>query len=747
MTGRIISHYEILQMIGEGGMGVVYKAHDRKLDRTVAIKFLASSLVTDEVSRLRFVREAKAAAALNHPNICTVHEIGEIEKDLFIVMEVVEGQDLAKQIAAEPLPIGEALIIAIQAGEGLQAAHEKGIVHRDVKCSNIMVTPQTRVKILDFGLAQFDQVQLKEDRSFLGTPAYMSPEQVEGMVPLDARTDIWSFGVVLHEMTAGQLPFQEKNTQRLKSSIVHKDQAPPFSLRVEVPLEVDGVIKKALQKKPSDRYNSVREMVLELRLLLSRLESSAHLRSASDSSPLTSILVLPFVNISSDQENEHFTDGLTDEIINALTQIRSLRVVSRSSAFLFKGISRDIRRVSERLQVNAVVDGSVRMAGGRLRVTAQLIGVPGGYQIWSQKFDRAKTQLFDLQDELTQSIVENLKPRLAETTSEIIVKRYTNNLRAHEFYLQGRFFLHQQTHAGARQAANYFQQAIASSADYPLPYVGLAESYMLLIWYGLERSDTLIPEAKNAIDQALRLDYELPAAHCVMGTIHAGYEWDWKEAEQAFLRALALGPGVSTSHFHYAMDYLTPMNRLDEAHQEIEIALRFDPLSPIVSTALGGCLYRQRKYDRAIESLQETLTTDPNFYHTHWTLGKVFEQERDFENALAALTRAKELEDSNPSILADLGHCYGKSGQETDALSILDSLDEMAHDRYVSPLSRAVVHLGLGETEHTLEWLEKAYQDRARGLVWIKVDPRFDSLRSERAFVDLTGRVGLPTGT
>ena len=747
MSGQLVSHYEIIERIAEGGMGIVYKAKDLTLERTVAIKFLTSSLVTDENSRLRFFREAKAAAALNHPHICTVHEISEIDKDLYIVMEFIDGDDLTKRIRAGPLPLGEAVSIVIQTGEGLQAAHEQGIVHRDVKSSNIVVTPQKQAKLLDFGLAQFGQVDLSADHSVLGTPSYMSPEQVEGLAPLDSRTDIWSLGVVLYEVITAQLPFQEQYLEALKYSIVNEHPVPPISLRPEIPTEVNTVVEKALQKNPSDRYASVRDLVMALRSAQSGLAPVARPRSGPSQSSSRSIAVLPFLNMSANQENEYFADGLTEEIINALTQVRELRVVSRGSAFAFKGGSRDIQSISERLKVDAVVDGSVRLAKDRLRVTAQLIGVPEGYQLWSQKFDRSKKDVFDLQDELTRKIVESLKLKLVERRSDTFVKHYTDNLAAHEFYLQGRFHLNKQTLVSARRATHCFQEAISCSADYPLPYVGLADSHMLLLWYGLDRSDKLMAEAKKAIEKALHLDDELAAAHCVMGVIRAGYEWDWKEAEQEFLRALALGPGFSTSHFHYAMDYLTPMGQLEDAQKEIEMALQFDPLSLIVVTALGGCLFRRGKYDEAVESLQVTLAMDPTFYHAHWTLGKVFEQKQDFAKALAAFARAKELERDNPSILADLGHCYGKSGQQEKALKVLASLDEISQNTYISPLSRAVVWLGLGDTERTIECLEQAYRDRTRGLVWINVDPRFDSLHSERAFADLTTRIGLPART
>ena len=750
MIGQLLSHYRIVEKLGQGGMGAVYKAEDMKLERTVAIKVLAPELASRADTRERFVREAKSAAALNHPNICSIYEIGEAEEKLFIVMELVEGCTVKERLLSGPLTMTELVSISLQAAAGLRAAHERGILHRDIKTSNLMLTPDHRVKILDFGLARLDEgSELTRSGMMLGTPAYMSPEQARGEA-VDKRSDLWSFGVVLYEMATARLPFGAGTAQALYA-ILHKDPPPLRSLRPEIPSRLEALIQKALAKDPATRWQRIEDMIVDLELLREgpstafppRLESPG----ASPPSSFHSVAVLPFVNMGPDREDDYFSDGLTEEIINALTQIRELRVVSRASVFQFKGMSQDIREVGSKLRVEAIVLGSLRKVGNRLRIGAQLVYAENGYQIWSDRFDREMKDLFDLQDDLTQAIVAELRIRLVGESQRAVLKRRTDNVEAHDLYLRGRYFFNLQTEQTLDKAMGLFEQASKLSSGYALPLVGLADCYTALAWYGLQPPNDVMPRAKVALKAALRIDGTEAAAHCLMATVRARYDWDWELASKEFQKTLILGPGFATSHFHYALDYLTPLGRLDEALEEIRVAQELDPLSLLISTALGGCLYRQRRYDAAIAQLQATLEMNTDFYHAHWTLARAYEQCGLFAEAVSSFHRTMEIAGRSPSILAELGHCQGLRGESAAARGILAELRQIRERRYVSRMCDVFVYLGLGETRAALDSLEQAFAERAGPLVWIKVDPRFDRLRSQQRLSEVVGRLFAPKET
>jgi len=778
--GAVVSHYRIIAKLGAGGMGIVYKAEDMKLGRKVALKFLSASFAKKPTALARFQREARAASALNHPNICTIYEIEDVEGEPFFAMEFLEGETLRDVLIKTKLetrnsklgpnfefrissfvPIGQLLDLSIQIADALDAAHGRGIIHRDIKPANVFVTVRGQAKILDFGLAKvtgaeagdqvdetappdavpagIDSAHLTMPGLVMGTAAYMSPEQARGE-EVDWRTDIFSFGVMLYELIAGCLPVQ-KGTAATAAEEALKEQL--RSLRSIVPTAhslLEQIVVRCLQKDPALRFQQMKEVKAALEEV--RLGVGP---KAAEAAP--SIAVLPFANLNADPENEYFSDGLTEELINALSQVRGLRVIARSSTFLLKGKRPDLADIGQRLGVRTVLDGSVRKAGNRIRITAQLADVAGGCSLWSERFDRELDDIFAVQDEVVRSILATLKPKLTDAPEGSGSKPHKDNLEAHELYLKGRYFYSQQTAESLAQALTCFEQAAALSPEHAMAQVGLADCHLLRGWYGLHRADEVMPKAKGAAERALAIDDTLALAHCARALVAAGYEWHWLEAEERFRRALELGPGFAAIHFHYALDYLTPMGRLDDAIGEICHAQKLDPLSLITRTALGGCFYRKRQYDAAIQQCQKTLEMDAGFYHAHWSLARALEEKKLFDESLAEFQKANQLAGANnPLILGELGHCYGLMSRMTEACKILETLGEMSRRTYVSPLAMAFVFLGMGNKEEAFRCMEEAIEQRSRPVIWISVDPRFESLRPDPRFSQALKRMHLRAG-
>lgn len=742
MVGRTVSHYEVIEKLGLGAMGVVYKARDTRLGRTVALKFLAQHLIADEESRNRFLREARTAASLSHPNICTIYEIDEVDEQIFIAMEHIEGRNLQQEMQSRAIEFAEAINIACQVAQALREACEKNVVHRDIKSANIMLTRRRQAKVMDFGLARLVGLSdLTSTGVTLGTLAYMSPEQLEGK-DVDHRTDIWALGVVLYEMIAGRLPFENSHSQAIMYSIRDEEPRLVSVSDPRVPGELDDIIQKALSKSVEDRYQDAGALLQDLSALE---EPSATRRkpSGKEEERVASLAVLPFVNTGGDLEDEYFSDGLTEDLMSALAQVEGLRVVSRASAFQFKGVTADIRETGRKLRVGTILEGSVRKSGKKLRISAQLVDVSSGFHLWAERFDRALEDVFEVQDEVARAIVGKLKAVLGEQPREPASQHDTEDLEVYELYLKGRYFWHKQTEEAIRKGISQFEQVLALSPQHALAHVGLADCYTLLAWYGVASPDEVIPKAKEASLIAIGLNDSLPLAHSNLALIKAQYDWDWAGAEREFLRALELGPGLAAPHFHYALDYLTPMGRLDEAIAQIRLARNLDPLSLITNTALGGCLYRKRQYDQAIEQFRETLEMDPSFYHAHWSLARALEQKQAFHQAIDSFQEANRLSGGNTSIQGELAHCYGTIGAWRQAQALLDELTELSQRKHISPLTMAFVYLGMSEKDQALEWLEKACEERSRALVWINVDPRFDSLRDDSRFSSVLKRIGL----
>ncbi|MFC1800201.1 protein kinase [Candidatus Eisenbacteria bacterium] len=647
--GTPISHYKIIEKIGEGGMGVVYKAADTKLNRTVALKFLPPRLLCDSEAKERFEHEARAASAPNHHNIATIYEIDEVDDRCFISMEYLEGGSLKELLKDKELSMKEILDLALQICEGLSAAHESGTVHRDLKPDNIMLTKRGRAKITDFGLAKLKGVTgLTREGTTLGTLQYMSPEQVEG-AGIDHRSDIFSFGVVLYEMVTGQPPFKGDNQAAVIHSILTRDPEPMGPSRRGLPSGIERIIAKALAKQVDSRYQSAEDMLADLRRAKDTLarEKSEAGRQALELRP--SIAVLPFTNLSADPDQEYFCDGMAEEIINVLTHVEGLRVVARTSAFAFKGRSGDIREIGKQLDVESVLEGSVRKAGTRVRITAQLVSVADGYHIWSEKFDREMQDIFGIQDEISLAIVDRLRVKLLGKHKAELTKHHTENLEAYHLYLKGRYFWNRRTGGALEKSVGCFEQAIEKDPAYAFAYFGLADAYHILYMHGLSPLKEAYPKAKRAVLRALELDDSLAGAHTSMAEIKRTFENDPEGAEQEFRRAIELSPGYATAHHWYSI-MLVDIGRFEEAVEEGGRALELDPLSTIIKLHVAQLRSSAWDWDGAEEMYRHALEIDAANENILVAYALFLARMERREEAVSIINRALELAPDSPWI-------------------------------------------------------------------------------------------------
>ncbi len=724
--GTNLGPYEILGPLASGGMGEVYRARDTRLERDVAVKVLRDRFKDDADSLSRFRREARAVAALSHPNILALYDIGEERGIAYVVTEFLVGETLRARLERGPLPLKQAVEYAVSIAGGIQAAHEKGIVHRDLKPENVFVTRDGQVKILDFGLAKetaSDESRDTQSRhtipgTLLGTIAYMSPEQVRGE-EADSRSDIFAFGAVLYEMLGGQQAFSAVSAADTLVAIL-KEEPPAIS----VPPDVDGILKRCLSKRAEERFESAQG--LKFALETATLTGKA-------TGPSASIAVLPFTDMSPSKDQDYFCEGMAEELINGLMTIPDLRVAARSSAFRFKGHVEDVRRVGEALNVKSVLTGSVRTAGKRLRVGVQLNDVVNGYQIWSKRYDREMEDVFAVQDEIASEIVEALQTQLGAGNKTPRLKRYTENLEAYHLYLQGRYHWFARTKGGLERALQYFDQAIEKDPGYALAHSGVADLYSILGIYGYAPPRVAFPKARAAAERALANDDELAEGHMALGLVKLIHDWDLSEGEQRILRAIALNPNNAVAHSWYAL-YLVCTGRDDgEANRARERAQELEPLSAYIDAMAGVALVMQHRHEEAIRECTKALAIDPGYLVALYAIGCAYTRAGRHQEAIAAHEKAASIADRAPFYLGFLGSAYGAAGRDGEARRVLGALEDRASTGYVPPLSLAWVLAGLGEMERAFAELERAYQERSGFLTYPKLPP-FDPLRSDPRF-------------
>ena len=749
--GSTFSHYRILKKIGQGGRGEVFLAEDTILNRKVALKFLSPETEQREDLRARVLIEAKSAASIDHPFICKVYETGEAEGRCFIALEFVEGQTLADKLNAGPLPFDEALTIALQIAEGVASAHARELIHRDLKPNNIMISQTGHVKVMDFGLAkQLPQdaesddttrsaVMQTMDGSLVGTPAYMSPEQIRGE-RADARSDVFAMGLVYFHVFSGVHPFKKNTTQATMGAIVYEQTPVLSSSTPHVPLELGEIVSRMLMKDPANRYPSAGEVRDELIRFRSRLAPSAKAFS-----PRT-IAILPFVDLSPDRDQEFFCDGLAEELITVLNTLDGLRVASRTSSFRFRGSNFDTREVREGLKVETVLEGSVRKAQDKIRIVVNLVDLETGFPVWSQRYDRQLDDIFKIQDEIAEAIVQKLKVSISSVNAPKWVGNSPDNIRAYESYLRGRYYWNKRTEENLKRSVDFFQKALGDDPDYALALAGLAESYVTLGFYGALPPSEVMPAARQSAERALARRHEMPEALNALATIYAVYDWDWASAERNFKRAIDANPNYAAAYQWYAINCLVPCGRFTEARAAIQRALELEPLSLTVLATSGLVSYYQHEYEPAITEYRKALELDANFGIAHYFLGQAYLGKGLMDEAVAELEQSVMLTNRSPECVAVLGYAYALSGNRSAAEELAGDLQTRSIDRYVSPVLFAWIHLGLGDHDQVFAYLEQAYQRRAADLIWLPVRPAFDAIRCDPRFESFCKRLGLGTG-
>jgi serine/threonine protein kinase/Tfp pilus assembly protein PilF len=780
------SAYRVERELGGGGMSCVYVAEETAFRRKVVVKVFRPELA-EVMSARRFQREIQVAAGLQHPHIVPLLSAHETDSLLYYTMPFVEGESLRDRLRREgELPIDQAVRILRDVASAIAYAHGHGVVHRDIKPENVLLSEGGAV-VADFGIAkaliasrtrgdEATTTTLTQRGMALGTPMYMAPEQAAGDSAADHRVDIYALGVLAYEMLAGRAPFEGRSSQQLMAAHAIEAPMPLTKRRLATPPDLAALVMRCLEKRPADRPQSAEEVLRELEAATApgevsggrqRARSNSHLATyvgvsaalialagymviarQSDNPPapgpavVKSVAVLPFANLSPDRENEYFADGMTEELINALTKIEGLRVPARTSSFAFKGQNLSARAIAESLRVGALLEGSVRKAGNRLRVRAQLVDAADGYQLWSETYERELEDVFAVQDEIARAIVGALKLQLGGEEAKPLVTRATADFEAYSLYLQGRYLWNQRTGEALERAARFFEQAIAKDPRYARAHAGLADTYILLPFYGNAPAKETHAKARRAAETALSLDSTLAEAHTALADIKL-YAWDWRGAEQSFRQAIRLAPGYAVAHHWYA-DYLSVTGRLEEALLQRQLAHSLDPLSRVIATELGLDLYLLRRYDEAIARLKQVLDLDPDFAFAHQRLGEVYLQKGWHAEAIAELERAADLGWSTHTLNKPLlAYAYAASGDRARATQIVGELTSRAARGDVPPFAIALAYTGLGDKKQAIAWLDRAVATHDPDVTGAASSPLLDPLRADPRFTRLVRRMGL----
>ncbi len=738
LTAALADRYTVERELGRGGAATVYLAEDLKHHRPVALKVLRSDLGS-QLGKERFSREIAIAAQLSHPHILPFIDSGEAAGLLYYITPFVAGESLRQRLEREHrLPIRDAVRYAREIAAALDYAHRQGFIHRDVKPENILLSDDHAV-VADFGIARAiaevgGQV-ITEGGLAIGTAEYMSPEQASAERELGAKSDLYSLGCVLYEMLAGEPPFTGPNTRRILARHVAERPRPLRAVRPDTPPGVEAAVECLLSKDPNARYATAAE-------LAAALEDGRPAARTSGAGVARFIAVLPFVNASPDADADYLSDGITDELINALTKVEGLRVASRTSAFALKGKPQDVRATGALLGVSAVLEGTVRQAGERLRVTARLTATDDGRHLWSERYDRPAGDVFAIEDDIARTIVSTLRATFLADLVEPAPAQRTSSLEAYGFYLKGRFSWNKRSAEGATEAIGYFEQAIAADPRYALAYAGLADAYALQVDYrGVPVRDGF-ERAKSYAQQALALDPTLAEVHSSLGWVLFIYDWDWDNATAAFRRALEIDPGYATAHQWYSFVVLTQRGT-DQALVEGHTALELDPASVSIRRSLGWLYYYARRYDDSLRHLRRAIAMDPMSEENYRMLGRVHTQRGAYDEAERALQEAVSLSPETAYATAALGYLHAVRGDRAAAERVLAELAERGRTGYVSPVAVCMVYAGLGMADEAFTWLERAYDERRGWLAYLKVEPTLDGLRTDPRFTALVRRMRL----
>ena len=745
MIGRTLSHYRVLEKIGQGGMGVVYRARDERLERDVALKVLPPGALSDAATRARFRREALALSRLNHPHIGVIHDFDTVEDTDFLVMEYVSGRTLRARIEDGSMPLPEAVRIAIQIAEALEEAHERGTIHRDLKPENILLTTKGWVKVLDFGLAKLlepvgaggaapDTVSLTAaDLSGAGTLPYMAPEQLLGGAA-DARTDLFALGAVCYEMLTGRRAFAERLPAALVNEILNKEPPKPRSIRPEIPPRLEQVVLKALEKDPARRSQSAQALASELRTL--DLGESAK-------PGIESIAVLPLDNLSGDPEQEYFADGMTEELIASLVQIGALRVISRTSVMRYKGVRKPLPEIARELDVDAIVEGSVRRAGERVRITAQLIDAAKDRHLWAKSYERDLKDVLALQGEVAQAIAQEIQVKLTLPEQAKLRSARLVAPAAYEAFLKGRYHMNKRTEADLKRAISYFNQAIEEDPSYAMTYVGVADAYNLLGFYTIAAPGDSFPRAKAAATRALEIQPDLAEAHNSLAYASLYYDWDWDAAEAGFRRALELKEGYPTAHLWYGNLRCV---RGDHAGtlREFRRTVELDPLSSVANAAVAWQAYYAHRFEESVPQYRKAIELDPTFVPGRLWFGWTLVALGKLDEAWEQFVEVRRLGGQRAYSDCGLGMVHAARGEREKAYELLSQLEHQRMERYVSSCYFAFVQAVLGDKDQAFESLNRAFEERSHWLTLLAVDPKYDTLRDDPRYRDLLRRLNLP---